>query len=228
MSSSPEPKERPILFSAPMVRAILGGRKTVTRRPVKGAGLKWLEEFTPEYVAEPANGLCPYGQLGERLWVREACRYPASLDHYSPSAIGEKALDAGYTKPWCPTHFEADGARNDGWQGFETPPAVSVPGKLRPPMFMPRWASRILLEITAVRVERLQDISDAQIEAEGIDLDALTDGQDRYDMCHAGSGAEGRPTLQTAWRDLWQSINGLESWTANPWVWVVEFKQATP
>ena len=86
-------KERPILFSAPMVRAIQEGRKTVTRRPVKGAGLKWLEEFTPEYVAEPANGLCPYGQPGERLWVREACRYPASLDHYSPSAIGEKALD---------------------------------------------------------------------------------------------------------------------------------------
>jgi hypothetical protein len=93
---------------------------------------------------------------------------------------------------------------------------------------MPRIASRILLEITDVHVERLQDINDSQIESEGVDLDALADRQDRYDMCHAGSGAEGRPTLRTAWRDLWQSINGPGSWDANPWVWVVEFKRVTP
>ena len=91
---------------------------------------------------------------------------------------------------------------------------------------MPRAASRILLEITGVRVERLQDISDKEIEAEGIDLDALAEGQDRYDMCHAGSGADGRPTLRNAWRELWESTGG--DWDANPWVWVVSFKRVTP
>jgi hypothetical protein len=77
-------KERPILFSAPMVRAILEGRKSVTRRAVKGLGLKWLDDFTPEYVADAANSLCPCGQPGDRLWVREAWAADAQLNAVPP------------------------------------------------------------------------------------------------------------------------------------------------
>jgi len=210
-------KERPILFSAPMVRAILEGRKTVTRRALNqrairdiGYGAKLGECYDlPESGSIDANSLsyivdfCPYGKPGGRLWVRETfapsanCRPPIS----EPYIYGADLNEDGVRK-WAAT-----------W---------------KPSIHMPRAASRILLEITAVRVVRLQDISAAQIEAEGIDLDALADGQDRYDMCHAGSGAGGRPTLLSAWRDLWQSINGSESWDENPWVWVVEFKRVTP
>lgn len=226
-------KERPILFSAPMVRAILDARKTVTRRAIsykltnrfdEPRGQADVDAGYPVVECEegyfPATNFCPFGQPGDRLWVREACRYPASLDHYSPSAIGEKALDAGYNKPWCPTHFEADGARNDGWQGFETPPAVSVPGKLRPPMFMPRWASRILLEITDVRVERLQDITYEQAAAEGVHRGPLRE------WCASDEGGACHKYPIPAFRDLWQSTGG--DWDANPWVWVVEFKRVTP
>jgi hypothetical protein len=203
-------KERPILFSAPMVRAILDGRKTVTRRAVKGLGLQWLDDFTPEYVADAANRLCPYGQPGDRLWLRET----HFINDYREAKVPEE--DRAETE----IVYRADSL--PCWEGEESEI------RWRPSIFMPRWASRIQLEITKVRVERLQDISDSQIESEGVDLDALADGQDRYDMCHAGSGVEGRPTLRTAWRDLWQSINGPGSWDANPWVWVVEFKRVTP
>ena len=91
---------------------------------------------------------------------------------------------------------------------------------------MPRWASRILLEIVLVRVERLQDISDADIEAEGIDMDALDEAQDRYDTIAKDGNASGRATMRTAWRELWESTGG--DWDSNPWLWVIEFKRVTP
>ena len=90
---------------------------------------------------------------------------------------------------------------------------------------MPRWASRIMLEIVSVRVERLQDISDADITAEGIDMEALAESQDRYDIVCKGSGASGRATERTAWRDLWESTGG--DWEANPWCWAITFKWVT-
>jgi len=211
-------KERPILFSAPMVRAILDGRKTVTRRPVKGLTSSFA--VTTAADESPLNAVCwnvggpiihcPYGKPGERLWVREAWAADAQVD-----AIAPRDLSQGE-----PIFYPADGAVR------QTGCSMIIQGRGRPSIHMPRWACRILLEITAVRVERLQDISDAEIEREGIDLDDLADGQDRYDMCHAGSGAEGRPTLRTAWRNLWESTGG--DWDANPWVWVVEFKRVQP
>jgi hypothetical protein len=226
-----ETKERPILFSAPMVRAILEGRKTVTRREIKPSmrsadtqfelhqqeNGSWLPLHTLDESCMDEQGTehpikCPYGQPGDRLWVRETWAADAQLD-----AVAPRDLSQGE-----PILYPADGAiRTTGC-------AMISPGRYRPSIHMPCWASRILLEITDVRVERLQDISDAQIEAEGIDLEALADGQERYDMCHAGSGAGGRPTLLSAWSDLWQSINGPESWEANPWVWCVSFKQVSP
>lgn len=141
--------DRPILFSAPMVRAILDGHKTQTRRVMK-------------LQAHP----CPYGVPGDRLWVREAFRFLDSFDGDSPTAVGDRCLIAGYPKPWAPTQYEADGWR-DNWMNVGTPPGTIAAGKLRPGIHMPRWASRITLEITDVRVERLQDISNADCAREG-------------------------------------------------------------
>ena len=206
-------KERPILFKGPLVRAILSGQKTVTRRLLKMPHGFWETSANGELVPIPAN--CPYGKPGDHLWVRETWY----CDHF-------EVMRGPYLKP---DDLDIGEALEDGTLVYAadglTPYEADQP-IWKPSIHMPRWAIRTLLEITDVRVERLQDISDAEIEREGIDLDALADGQDRYDMCHAGSGADGRPTLRTAWRHLWESTGG--DWDANPWVWVVEFKRVTP
>lgn len=216
-------RERPILFSGPMVRALLADTKTQTRRAAKvestlgidsilaprRAGGHAATYLLPDQAAEAA-ACCPYGRPGDRLWVREAFRFPASLDHLSPSVCGDKALDAGYRTPWAPTQFEADGSRTGEWRGFDTPPEKTKPGKLRPGIHMPRWASRIALDIKAVRVERLQDISDP---------DALAEGCSHDDMRHGDR-------LASVYARLWEDINGPGAWAQNPWVWVVEFERA--
>jgi hypothetical protein len=219
-----------MLMSAPMVRALLDGSKTQTRRPVKGRALEWLrpEGFTPEFAAAPENGLCPYGKPGERLWLREAWRAPLAHELTPPRDIPAKT----------PIVYQAD--------GYGSLPHFNA-GKLRPSMFMPRWASRITLEITGVRVERLQEISEADALAEGCEAlpfpgpwwqgyKADEDGElhhqqtvgetppdwmiepKRMKMTHLDRSA------RDAYRQLWMQINGVESWEANPWVWVVEFR----
>ncbi|HEY1129165.1 MAG TPA: hypothetical protein VGF12_07160 [Roseateles sp.] len=230
-------KERPIPFSAPMVRATRAGTKTQTRRIAKwcnvAAGLNmsfsglravetpagWVLESdtrtSSEWRCDPTP--CPYGRPGDRLWVREAFRFPESLDHLSPSAVGDKALDAGYPKPWCPTQFEADGQRRtvQEWRDFVTPPTPNEPGRLRPPMFMPRWASRDTLDVNLVRVERLQSISREDALAEGIVK--LKDGG--YGL-PAGEHYHFSDPRQSYF-SLWEAINGPGSVEANPFVWVV-------
>ena len=227
-------QERPILFSAPMVRAILAGTKSQTRRILK---LKWgfdVEERDDGTLWPWAQHPdcdddvwmpCPQGQIGDQLWVREAFRFPASLDHLSPSVCGDKALDAGYRTPWAPTQFEADGSRTGEWRGFDTPPEKTRPGKLRPGIHMPRWASRISLEITALRAERLQDISDADARAEGIEGMA-GDPECGYRNYLDQSGKDWTLSPRESFQSLWESINGPASWAKNPWVWVVEFERA--
>lgn len=197
-------KERPIPFSAPMVRAILDGTKTQTRRVVKGWALEWLAPgmFTPEYVANPENKACPYGQPGDRLWVREAWRAPSSCDHLPPRSIGDSEA----------VRFMAD----------ETVGADPGFGKGRPGMFMPRWASRITLEVTGVRVERLQDISEADAISEGVTPKWEPGCSGR--LMEALGGFSFKPAA-SAYADLWEQINGPDAWDANPWVWVVEFKR---
>ncbi len=207
-------KERGLPFMAPMVRAVLAYLKTITRRPVKGIALEWLnvEDFTPEFVANPENHLCPYGVPGDRLWVREHWRTYASLDKLPPSGI----------QPGAGIQYEAGGT------SVPTSPArLEGMGKFRPGMFMCRWMSRILLEVVSVRIERLQDISEADCIAEGI-----------YERPNAGSdparwkvyGKEDTYTTDpvTSYQSLWEQINGAGSWDLNPWVWVVEFKRITP
>ena len=184
-------KERPILFSAPMVRAILEGRKTVTRRAVKFPFIDravGCELSGNEIGPEEIRNNCPYGVPGQRLWVRE-----------THSFVPDPEEPAGYSQ----VLYAADGQKY---------------GKNRPSIHMFRADSRILLEITDVRVERLQDITEDQAKAEGVCTSAVESFQ--------AAGAD-RPA-GFAFRDLWTSINGDEGWTANPWVWVVEFKRVTP
>lgn len=242
--------ERPILFNAAMVRALLAGTKTQTRRvmphqppeilpgylakvywpardrhmtsdPESAAYLQFERpgDYDGMHVMRDGFGFrCPYGQPGDRLWVREAWRTADTLDSMSPSAIADKCLDAGYRKPWAPLQWESDGSKNKDWSGFGPGNGVVVgPGKLRPGIHMPRWASRITLEVTGVRVERLQDISEA---------DALAEGAEYGFDCEGGFTLHPLGNRRHGYAHLWEEINGAGSWDLNPWVWVVEFKRA--
>lgn len=225
-------KERPILFNAEMVKAILSGRKTQTRRVVKfpildvnmGCELAGNELAGEVKAGDYRN--CPLGQPGDQLWVREAFRMAKSLDLNSPSEVAELSLNAGYKNPWAPIQLEADGVRTGKWTGFDTPPVVTEPGKLRPSLHMPRWASRIQLEITKVGVQRLQDISSGDAVREGI---CQLPASGRYcinpgDQYFGGASHSAKEVY--SW--LWESIYGEGSWQANPWVWVIEFKLVAP
>jgi hypothetical protein len=202
-------KERPILFSAPMVRAILAGTKTQTRRVVKPQPPGTV--LSPTMVARDAAApsgysfisdeyddmllTCPYGAPGDRLWVRETW--------------GRDQADNGGDRHWNRIVYRAD----PGEQALDN--GTPVPWK--PSIHMPRWASRITLEVTGVRVERLQDISVADAMAEGV-----------VEVNENLRGLEPCMEWRYAYEDLWESINGAGSWDANPWVWVVEFKRGDP
>lgn len=186
-------KERPILFSRTMVRALLDGSKTQTRRVVKGFALELLQpdNFTPEYVALPENSNSPYGYAGDRLWVRET---------WNTSARCLPPVDEPYI-------YAAD-LNSDGKMFWAA--------TWKPSIHMPRAASRITLEVTGVRVERLQGISIRDAVAEGATPKPP----------HVACSMVCPEDYLTGFRDLWNSINGPEAWNANPWVWVVEFKRA--
>ena len=213
-------KERPILFKAEMVRAILDGSKTQTRRVMKpqpddDAIIAVGEIGTSRgaaFVRYPMEGSitrrvpCPYGQPGDRLWVRETCRAEELEDgndgvrYLADNAwrVIEDTPDAAMS--WVALNFYGADHRK-----------VSR-GNVVPSIHMPRWASRITLEIVGVRVERLHDISEEDAIAEGVG------GNITIAPCFAIE----------RYRHLWESINGKGSWDANPWVWVVEFKRIEP
>ncbi|HFF9548187.1 TPA: morphogenetic protein [Klebsiella pneumoniae] len=215
-------KERGMIFNGEMVRALLSGRKTQTRRPVKfpvhdknlGCELAGNELAGELSAGNYLNSA--FGKPGDRIWVRETFQGPLfnyeQMDEYlEDSSKFEKpefcqyAADGGHR----PEYQDADDNLRHGW---------------RPSIHMPRWASRILLEITNVRVERLNAISEEDAEAEGIDMEALYDSQDCYD-CIADHNMTGRPTVTGAFKYLWESIYGEEGWKSNPWVWVIEVKR---
>ena len=222
-------KERPILMSAPMIRATLSGSKTQTRRIVKP---------TPEWVGPSGvlsyrgrvglqHALSPHGQRGDRLWVREAFRFLDSFDGDSPNTVGDRCLIAGYPKPWAPTHYEADGLR-DNWMNVGTEPGSVIAGKLRPGIHMPRWASRITLEIVSVRVERLQDISEEDAAAEGVYRESEDEIPFNGPWYINAGDSQGYATAKSCYEALWDYINGDGAWAANPWVWVIEFRRILP
>jgi hypothetical protein len=199
-----------MLFSAPMVRAILDGRKTVTRRVVKPQPL-WVADPSVPFKTHDANpkGIiyCPHGKPGDQLWVREAFSGPRCMD----ASDGCKAV---------PPSKWGDGSRI--WYWADGNPTEGDWTRPRPSIHMPRWASRILLEIVAVRVERLQDISEDDCLAEGI-AQVVREKLPGIQQCGEYDTIDVDPVAE--YRDLWESINGPESWAANPWVWVIEFKR---
>ena len=187
-------KTRPILFSAPMVRAILSGTKTQTRRAVKD---RHIDAAPPACFFQWLRERCTYGQPGDRLWVRET--WQAFFDDEVPA-----------DRPRGPRHTMGIPARPDRksfvFYRADGPGPVHRDGyaaRWMPSIHMPRKYSRITLEVTGVRVERLQDISHADAMAEGMALDDAI-----YDYSR-----------------LWEQINGTGSWDANPWVWVIEFQR---
>lgn len=234
-------KERPVLFNTEMVRAILDSRKTMTRRVVDDRALQLFDiaamagesNFNKESEKpdmrdmEYLASFCKHGKVGDHLYVRESYRFPLSLDESSPKEIGEISMDAGYHRPWCPTFYEADSSRTNNWIGFECPPKIATNGKLRPSIHMPRWASRITLEITDIRLERLQDISESDAIAEGIADQPVNCSHYGRKLAWRDYEVEGitRNNPVDSFKTLWRSINGKESWNVNPWVWVIEFKR---
>lgn len=196
-------KERPILFSGPMVRAILDGRKTMTRRVVKhqdsieadedGGFIHAHDPKCPSFCDYACEMACPYGQPGDRLWVRET---------WAPCIGGAEGPDN-------PTLYRADNL--DGYDKLTW----------RPSIFMPRWASRITLEITDVRVERLTEITEDDAIAEGAPCIDNPD-YDPEDPCD-----DPPQSHKAGFLNLWDKLNGARGFGVdkNPWVWVVSFRR---
>jgi hypothetical protein len=204
---------RPIIFSAPMVRAILDGRKTQTRRIVRLP--KWATEideigddgYTMWCVARDSGCLSPALPQylpTDTLWVREAFVGARGYDDYPPRDFGNKPI-------WYCADGEPD--REKWWH---------LSDRKRPSIHMPRWASRITLRVTGVRVERLQAISEQDAIAEGVLVGQLPG------CFHSGIGrldVEWRSTATHAFEHLWESINGPGAWDANPWVVAISFER---
>lgn len=197
-------REKGLIFNSEMVRAILDGRKTQTRRPIKWKqtrfteigeredGSKWPWSEDAEHACDFWHP-CPFGAVGDRIWVRETWNKYGGLLTYRADHdwIDDMRKETVCTAKWVPS------------------------------IHMPRWASRILLEITDVRVERLNAISEEDARAEGIiDGGCLNCGEPEPCGC-----ANPEPDATDAFAYLWQSIYGQENWNASPWVWVISFKR---
>lgn len=221
------PRELPILFSGPMVLAILAGRKTVTRRTIKDADqYACLTGDCPHYrQTECDASMASFARwnAGDKLWVRETWRTGKAVDGKSPAAIAESCLDAGYREPWMPVKYGAGGQAINGeyidrdWDGW---------GKTRVSIHMPRWASRITLEVLSVRAERLQEITEEEAVAEGASVLPLQDAADPSAWWQMAPGVAQARTPRMAFASLWDKINGAGAWESDPWVWRVEFRRA--
>jgi hypothetical protein len=211
-------RERPILMNGAMVRAVLDSRKTQTRRIIKPVQPR--DDGRWPAGRDPAPD-CPHGVAGDRLWVREAWQ------HYDWSEEGEPCLryqaDGATAWPEVPDDETAE-LLNDRWAGLSEPDNYRIDNaardrRWRPSIHMPRWASRITLEIADVRVQRLQEISEKDAEAEGVQTL-------REDPRVAlGGGFSHQQVYRRRFAELWDSINGAGAWAANPWVWAISFRR---
>ncbi|MFC7776733.1 hypothetical protein ACFQW4_06640 [Pantoea sp. GCM10028869] len=223
-------RERGIIFNAEMVRAVLEGRKTQTRRAIKhqpfidgdfwkmdhagwGRGLQ-LAPHGAKAELYLANH-CPFGAVGDRLWVRETFRV-----HSRATDVATLVYRASERQSWT--------------QQTHRVPVVNCskpvsPENWTPSIHMPRWASRITLEITGVRVERLQDISESDAVAEGIEPLPLEPDMPQFYHEYFPIGIKNdlrcNMSAASSFSGLWEAIYGKESWQADPWVWVIEFKR---
>jgi len=214
--------EHPILFSGEMVQAILNGRKTQTRRVITE---RWQMCRSPEDEPEWFVEICPYGKPGDRLWVRETFQIVQPWGAADGEWIGDDIMEIdgrlGHDKPesfpyWWQAVYKADGDWGVWW---------------RPSIFMPRWASRITLEIASIRVEKVQEISYQDILAEGFHPDPPGEP---IVISTPGITVDGRITVVEMWHEIlrgrfavnWNKLNAKRgySWQSNPWVWVLEFK----
>lgn len=233
-------KEHPILFSAEMVRAILDGRKSQTRRIIREQeyilNMDMSVNYGPLVVSNsttpgifrwdcrPGTGgsvgmhKCPYGAAGDRLWVRETFQLTEPHGSVGDEWIGDTAIELdsipkerpeslGY---WIYLHYRADNPEMCNWW--------------RPSIFMPRWASRITLEIVGVRVERLQMISRDDAKAEGMSNVWKWDRERNKKHPEHFNRGQYNP-YKANYSVLWDEINGKGAWDLNPWVWVIEFKR---
>lgn len=224
-------KERGVIFNSEMVRAILDGRKTQTRRIVKSVSTThdfhgWIMSSTcakdegkavwaigdSPLLKDPIRLNCPLGKIGDRLWVRETWQGPL-VDYENANKLYKDPEPFQTTKNCVykadggthPEYFDADDNLRYGWKSSAQ---------------MPHWASRILLEITGVRVERLQDISEDDAVAEGV---APLHGG--YWKHYQPGWTQHQLSARGSFVTLWNSINGVDAWYKNPWVWVIEFRR---
>lgn len=240
-------RERPILFSSVMVRAILDGRKTQTRRVVKPQPpdqpssdchpshtakhpMPYLDSYCSQRKTDKnPRGMseqwcwwqvgdrqclptfkCPYGQPGTVLWVRETW---GLMCYHDPTDWCEGSIK-GVPEVELRERYAVEHAAN--WN------LPNESARWRPSIHMPRWASRITLEITGVRVERLQEISEEDAKSEGVEFSSAVASF----ICDTPAmRADRKSAYRSAFVDLWESINGPGSWDANPWVWVIEFRR---
>lgn len=243
-------KERGIIFNSAMVRAILDGRKTQTRRIIKAVPTThdfhgWIMSSTctkdegkacwaignSSLLKDPIRLNCPLGKIGDRLWVRETFALLGNEDgvcvDWNDRIVHDEKEAARIYRASC--------EQKDGDYGLWSIPDDAdwkphtdnhkYDGTWRPSIHMPRWASRILLEITGVRVERLQDISEEDAVAEGVVTGRYGNEGNWMKGFYAPGGNQPHQNAKSAYSEIWRSIYGVEAWYKNSWCWVVEFKQ---
>lgn len=201
-------RERGILFSVPMVRAIIEGRKTQTRRVVAPKTVAFLGSKAGGM--DPAEDHCPYGWVGDRLWVRETYAFGKEWEGIPPRIVSDEEG----------VYYAADDSLRPGRE----PLGKDDRGTWRRSIHMPRWASRLTLEVTEVRVQRLQDITEEDARAEGI-----IEWKDAKGTAYYGTNVADVWELSArgAFKRIWDDINGERApWASNPWVWAISFRRS--
>lgn len=246
-------KERGMIFNGEMVRAILDGRKTQTRRVIANVGSdnciplqkqsKTKDGIYTHVMDAPNYGLCPFGKVGDHIWVRETWAILGNedgccIDWEEKLCKADERSAARIYRASCeqrPGNYGLWSIPDDAdWKPHTKD--YQYEGAWRPSIHMPRWASRILLEITDVRVERLNAISEEDAQREGVHTEvwdqtvvarnyAASDEFFQFWSEDMPYFVEMNELYRSSFRSLWESIYGAESWQANPWVWVIEFKR---